>query len=69
MMDAKKVLTHLVRAGRDALHIESTLTELGYKETPYYNLYGEIAEAIYTMIGENTDTFNESITYAKIHDF
>lgn len=67
-MDSKKVLTHLIRAGRDALHIERTLNELGYKETPYYNLYGEIADAIYTMLGENTESFDESITHATIHD-
>lgn len=67
-MDAKKVLTHLIRAGRDAIHLEKTLTEIGYKETPYFNLYGEITDAIYGILDEHTDTIDESKAYAAVHD-
>ena len=67
-MNTKSVLTHLIRAGRDALHLEKTLTDIGYKETPYYNLYGEITDAIYAILDEHTDTIEESKAYAAIHD-
>lgn len=67
-MNTKSVLTHLIRAGRDALHLEKTLTDIGYKETPYYNLYGEITDAIYALLDEQTDTIEESKAYAAIHD-
>lgn len=67
-MNATSVLTHLIRAGRDALHLEKTLTEIGYVETPYFNLYGEITEAIYGILDEHTDTIEESKSYAAIHD-
>ena len=67
-MDSKQVLTHLIRAGRDALHLEKTLSGLGYKETPYFNLYGEIANAIYDLIGEDTDTFDQSVTHSVMND-
>lgn len=67
-MNTKSVLTHLIRAGRDALHLEKTLTDLGYKETPYYNLYGEITDALYAMLDERTDTVEESKAYAAVHD-
>ena len=67
-MDAKRVFIHLIRAGRDALHIEKTLNEIGYKGTPYYNLHGEIADAVYEMLGEETDTFDQSETYAAMND-
>ena len=67
-MDTKKVLTHLIRAGRDALHREKTLKEIGYRDTPYFDLYGEIADAIYCMLGEETDSFDESITHAALQD-
>ena len=67
-MNTKSVLTHLIRAGRDALHLEKTLTEIGYKETPYFNLYGEITDAIYGILDEQTDTIEESKAYAAIHD-
>ena len=68
-MDTKTVLTHLIKAGRDALHMEQSLKKLGYAETPYYDLYGEISEAIYCILGENSDTFDQSATYAAIHDY
>lgn len=67
-MNTKSVLTHLIRAGRDAFHLEKTLTDIGYKETPYYNLYGEITDALYAMLDERTDTVEESKAYAAIHD-
>lgn len=67
-MNTKSVLTHLIRAGRDALHLEKTLTDIGYKETPYFNLYGEITDAIYALLDEQTDTIEESKAYAAIHD-
>ena len=67
-MNSKKVLTHLIRAGRDALNLENVLNQFGYKETPYFNLYGEIAESIYLMLGEETDSFDQSLTHAVMHD-
>ena len=67
-MNTKSVLTHLIRAGRDALHLEKTLTDIGYKETPYFNLYGEITDAIYALLDEQTNTIEESKAYAAIHD-
>ena len=67
-MNTKQVLTHLIRAGRDAMHLEKTLENLGYKETPYFHLYGEICDAVYCLLGENTDAFDESETYAAMHD-
>lgn len=67
-MNTKFVLTHLIRAGRDALHLEKTLTDIGYKETPYFNLYGEITDAIYALLDEQTDTIEESKAYAAVHD-
>ena len=67
-MDIKTGLLHLVKAGRDAMHIEKTLKDIGYNETPYFNLYGEICNAIYALLNEETDTFDESETYAAMHD-
>jgi hypothetical protein len=67
-MDLKQALVHLIKAGRDALHLDQTLNSIGYKDTPYFNLHGEIADAVYKIIGEETDTFDESMTYAAMHD-
>ena len=67
-MNEKRVLTHLVKAARDAIHMERVLKEIGYKETPYFGLYGEIADAMYCLIGEETETFTESETHNAIND-
>lgn len=67
-MDSKKILTHLIRAGRNAQNMENILHSFGYKETPYFDLYGDIAEAIYALLGEQTDSFDESVTYAIMND-
>ena len=67
-MDIKNILAHLVKAGRDALHIDKTLREIGYTGTPYHSLYGEICESIYGILGENTECFEDSHTYAAMHD-
>ena len=67
-MKVKRALTHLVKAGRDALHLEKTLAQLGYKETPYFNLYGEISEAMYCILEEDTDSFEESATHNAMND-
>lgn len=67
-MDMKKAFTHLVKAGRDAMHIESTLENIGYRSTPYFNLYSDICDALYAMLGEDTELFEQSETYAAIHD-
>lgn len=67
-MDSKKVMLHLIRAGRDALHLDTTLTELGYRDTPYFTIGGDIADAITYLLDENPETFEESSAYAAIHD-
>jgi hypothetical protein len=67
-MNEKAALTHLVKAARDAIHLENVLSEMGYKETPYFDLYGEISEAIYCLLNEQTESFSDSETYNAIHD-
>ncbi len=67
-MNSERVLTHLIKAGRDTLHLERTLNDLGYTETPFFSIHGDIADAIYHLLGEDTQTFEESETCAALHD-
>ena len=67
-MDKQRILTHLVKTARDTLNLENSLTQLGYSETPYFNIHGEIMDAIYAMTGEDTDTLEESVAYSAVHD-
>ena len=65
-MEAKEALTRMVKAGRLALDTDNGLRELGYSDTPFFEIYGDIADAVYFMLGENTGTFNESVTYCAL---
>lgn len=67
-MNAKYVLTHLIRAGRDALHLDATLTDIGYRDTPYFSICGEIADAISYLLDERPETYEDSTAYAAFHD-
>ena len=67
-MDTKKVMLHLIRAGRDALHLDTTLTDIGYRDTPYFSIQGEIADAISFLLDEEPETYEESAAYSAIHD-
>ena len=67
-MDTKNVMLHLIRAGRDALHLDTTLTDIGYRDTPYFSIQGEIADAISCLLDEEPETYEESAAYAAIHD-
>ena len=61
-METKEALTRMVKAGRIALTTDNGLRALGYDDTPYYAIYGAIADAVYILIGEITDTFTDSVT-------
>ena len=64
----RDVMTRLVRAGRKANRIDEMLLGLGYGSTPYASIYGDITDAIYEMLGENTETFHESLTFQVMMD-
>lgn len=61
-------LERMVCSARKAFAIDKRLMELGYRDTPYFEIYGEIADAIYYMLNEQTDTFDKSVAYRTLHD-
>lgn len=61
-MNIESVLTELVEAGMLAKKMDNALHDAGFDGSPYFSIYGNIADAIYKLIGEHTETFDESIT-------
>lgn len=61
-MDMEKIFANLVSAALHAKTMDEAMQKLGYDKNPYFTIYGEIADAIYGLLREHTDTFNESIT-------
>ena len=66
MSNMKDALLRMVKAARLAKTMDDFFVEKGYGETPYSEIYGEIFEAIYSLLGENTPIANESITHTML---
>ena len=66
-MDVRKILKRLVNIAMLSLENDTILEKMHFTNTPYFELYGETAEAIYEIIGEHTMTFEESVTYEALN--
>ena len=59
----KEVLTHLIRASETARQMDAAMHDLGYTNNPYIDIFGEIADAVYYLLGEKKECFEDSATY------
>lgn len=66
MENIKDALLHGVKAARSLYHLNEVSDACGYQENPFYENFGEVADSIYALIGEKTETFEESITYLAL---
>lgn len=64
----KETLIRMVNAARECMSADRKLQEIGFENTPLFNIYGTIADAIYYLIDEKTDTFEESMTFQVLND-
>lgn len=62
-----KALAKFVEAGRIARMVDEAMHDVGYNDTPYFHIYGKISDAIYELLHENTETFEQSLTYKIMH--
>lgn len=62
MNDTKTILGHLVNAYMLNKGILDAFTKVGLNDNELFEANGEIAEAIYEMVGEKTDEFITSAT-------
>ena len=56
----------MVRSARKAKQLDEELLKIGYSETPYGYICGELADAIYDLIGEKTENWEDSVTYTAL---
>ena len=63
----KDALLRMVRAARKAKELDEALLKNGYNDTPYSYIYGEIADAIYGIVGEKTEQIQDSVTYTVLN--
>ena len=66
MENIKAALQRDVEACRDLLKLHKVMEACDYKDNPFWNNYATVADGIYKLIGEHTDTFEESITHLAL---
>ena len=67
MENIKAALQRDVEAARNLLYASNAMEALGYPNNPFWTNYMNVADGIYKLIGEKTDTFEESITYLTLN--
>lgn len=67
-MNMEKALTKLISAVKTAKKMDEAMREAGYENNPYFDIWGDIAEAVYALLDEHTDTFDSSVTAQVISD-
>lgn len=58
----KDALLRMVKAARNTKKLLDAYQTVGLDDNLLFETYGEIADAIYGLVGEQTETFEESVT-------
>ena len=66
MKEIKDALLRMVRAGRSTKEMCDCFVQAGLDDNKLFEIYGEIADAIYGLLGERTQTYEESVTYIAL---
>lgn len=62
-----EALIRMIRTADKLREMDTALCSLGYPNNPYADFFGEIADAIYCMVGEKKENFEDSATYWALH--
>ena len=68
-MNNNKALANLVKAARKARQMDDAMAQNGYSSYPYREIYGLIADAVYSFIGEDTDRYEDSVTHHALNSY
>lgn len=66
MDNIKDALLRMVRAARNAKRLQETYLKNGLDDNAAFQIYGDIADGIYYLIGEHTETFDDSATHRAL---
>ena len=67
-MGLKEALVRMVKVARYELKSMEACAIAGYNDETHFCLFGDVADAIYYLIGEKTETFDESVTCHVLRD-
>jgi len=62
MNEIRDALSRLVKAAMRAKAMQEHYLKVGVDDQPWFEIWGDILDGIYALIGEHTETFEESVT-------
>lgn len=62
MQNVKDALLRMVKAAMKAKELREHYVKMGIDDDPPFQIYGDILDGIYSLVGEHTETFEESVT-------
>lgn len=66
MQNIKDALLREVEAGRNLFNLHQAMDACGFADNPFWDNYAIVADGIYDLIGEHTETFEESVTHLAL---
>ena len=64
----KDALMRVIKAALRAKELNEKMLDMGYGKTPYADIYGELADALFIICGEHTNRIDESFTYMVLNN-
>lgn len=62
MEEIRDALMRMVKAGRTIKRMQEAYLDVGLNDNKLFEAYGEICSAIYSLIGEKTEEYKDSVT-------
>lgn len=66
MNEVKDAFLRMVRTALFLKKMAEAYSVIGLNDNPHHEAYGDLAEAIYSLVGEHVDEFNLSATYVAL---
>ena len=67
-MKIESVFRNLVDAGVRARKLDEAMKNAGFDDNPYFEIYGCVAQAIYSLLDEHTENYEDSIADYSLSD-
>lgn len=67
MNEIRDALLRMVRTALFLKKMADAYTVLGLNDNPHHEAYGDMCDAIYSLIGEHTEEFDKSVTWIAVN--
>lgn len=62
----KDALLRMVRAGIKTKNMQEAYLKVGLEDNALFDIYGDILDGIYCILGEKRNTFDQSVTFTAM---